>query len=638
MIFFPDLETHKTRMGLLIPPGVSLAWLMTDDEVRESSDPELWHFRFDRRRIENFVGDLAEDDDVIFWGFRIAYDIAVFMREFPDLTVPLFDKYNAGLVRDIRIRGRLHDIREGTLDYGFTGQGDVSKLAGHKVTKYSLEGMAVRLVPGYMPHKNEWQTRFGELLDVRVSNWPEEPRKYALADPVVHRDVCRALPHEEAREAEECRAAFALHLSAAHGMRVDPQAVFKLKRYYQAQAHDAAEELHELGLLRLKPDGKVGECQAEIRAFVEEAFEQLHNESAPRTNPSTRHVNGQTKTSRAVLQQVGGYRGVKELLEFKQASKMLSTFLPPVEKAARAGVAVTPSIEPLINSGRPSCARPNLYNPPKKGGYRSLFVPPPGYKKVMADYEGAELHGFAQTCLDFGIPSTMAEVINSGGDVHSKMTAELLGMPYADTLKLFKTYSYLKDAGREAEITEAMRKVGRTRSPLAKAAVFGGLGGLGAPTFIEFCWSWSLFLTMREAKSALWSLRQAFPEIAVYFEVVDLMVKQGGRYTEERSGFTRGRLRFTQMANTHFQSPIAMGAKDGLWLVTYAQYCVSDSPLYNSRTALFLYDEIQLDVPEEQVEAAAKELPILMCAAMDEFVPDVPSKAEAVILDRWKDK
>jgi hypothetical protein len=157
-------------------------------------------------------------------------------------------------------------------------------------------------------------------------------------------------------------------------------------------------------------------------------------------------------------------------------------------------------------------------------------------------------------------------------------------------------------------------------------------------TFIEFCWSWGLFLKAHEAKSALWTLKQAFPEIAVYFQYVDMLVQQGGRYTEPRSGFTRGKLRFTQMANTHFQSPIAMGAKDGLWLVTYAQYCVTDSPLYGSRTALFLYDEIQLDVPEAQAQAAALELPRLMCAAMDEFVPDVPSRAEAVVLEKWRDK
>jgi hypothetical protein len=636
MIVFLDAETFKTQLGLLIPPMVSLASLATDDDVRASTTPDIMHARHHRRKIKHYLKAWLEDDDVMIWGHRVAYDMAVLCNEFPDLVVPIFDKYAAGLVRDVRIRCRLADIREGTLDHGFKGLAEASRTAGRKITKYSLEGMAMRFVPGYIPHKNEWQLRFGELIDTSIGFWPSEAREYALEDPVVTRDVRRALPHEEAREEAECRGAFALHLSAAHGMRVDLERATSARHRYVDQADVAAGKLHELGLLQLKRDGKVGKVPAAIREFVERAFDEVHGVPAPRTKASKTYPEGQTSTARGVLQQVGGYPAIKELIAFNQAQHMLSTFLPPLEKAGRLGVPVTPSIEPLVNSGRPSCSKPNLYNPPKHGGIRPIMVPAPGCKFVVADYEGAELHAFAQTCLDWGIPSTMAEVINRGEDVHCRMTAELLEMDPEVVLRLYQEHEACKDAGRVPP-EEAVR-VAKTRSPLAKATVFGGLGGLGKATLVEFCWSWNLFISMQQAGSALAALKRAFAEIRVYFDVCDLLAKGGGTIEIPRSGFTRGRLRFTQIANTHFQTPIAHGAKDALFAVTYLAHCVPRSTLYGCRVPLFLYDEILLDAPEEQAEEAGHELCAVMETCMDVHVPDVPSKVEARIMNRWRDK
>lgn len=632
-----DVETVPTRMGMLCPPMVSAAFAVcTPYEVQEV---DILSAKLDHRQLERRLGDWLEDDDLAMWGYRFAYDLAVTCREFPDLTVLVFDKLAKGLARDVRLRIRLHDIRKGRLDFGFKGQSDASRLAGHKVSKYSLEGLCYQHVPGYVPHKNEWQLRHGELMYVPIVDWPIEAVEYDLDDILSTFKLLCQFPNEEAREADENRAAWFLHLSAVHGKRVDPRQVRKIEQDFEQQVRDNREKLFDLGLLRVKRDGSTSKIKKAIQSYVEEAFKRVHGREAPRTDPSKTYPNGQISTARGVLYQVGGYEGVRELIAYNEATKNLSTFVPPLKEAAEAGVPLTPFIEPLVNSGRPSCSRPNLYNIPKKGGIRSCFVPPKGWVLSAADYSGAELHAYGQQCIDWFGSSVIADVINAKEDIHTMMTAGLLGMDYQKARKLRAAYEKAKREDKKPSKKAAL--VANTRSPKAKAVVFGRMGGLGAATMVEFMWSWQLFISMQEAQEAIWTFDRTFsPDVPLYFKVCSSLREMGGDVVIDRSGFTRGKLRFTQIANTHFQTPVGHGAKDAGFLISYEQYCVPSSPLYGTRTSLFLYDETHVDVEDYQdwpQQASARQCE-LMKLAMDHYMPDVPSEVEADIMPRWRDK
>ena len=81
-------------------------------------------------------------------------------------------------------------------------------------------------------------------------------------------------------------------------------------------------------------------------------------------------------------------------------------------------------------TGRTSSVKPNLQNPPRKGGIRECFVARHGYYFAFCDYSFIELCTLAQSCLEYFGWSHMADAINAGLDPHLDMAASMLGIDY----------------------------------------------------------------------------------------------------------------------------------------------------------------------------------------------------------------
>jgi DNA polymerase I-like protein with 3'-5' exonuclease and polymerase domains len=273
-------------------------------------------------------------------------------------------------------------------------------------------------------------------------------------------------------------------------------------------------------------------------------------------------------------------------------------------------------------------------------GVRECFIPRSGNVYVFADYATLELCTLAQVCLDTFGRSEMAEALCAGQDLHLALAADMWGISYAEA---------------KARAKAGDNEIKHYRQ-LAKICNFGLPGGLGAATFVEYADGYGVTVTVQQAQELKDAWLRKWGVMRDYFMWITNLTELGAPIEQIRSGRLRGGASFCAAANGMFQGLAADGAKRALWLVSRECY-LSDpwdrvpdpisgachpgrTPLFGCRPVLFIHDEIGMECPfieahPEGASASAERLSDVMVAAMKHFVPDVPIKAEPVIVRRW---
>lgn len=166
----------------------------------------------------------------------------------------------------------------------------------------------------------------------------------------------------------------------------------------------------------------------------------------------------------------------------------------------------------------------------------------------------------------------------------------------------------------------------------------------------EFAWS-----PMLKGIALALELRRVwfdiYPEMRTYFDYVKEVLKDTLNVATDAEGKAiqlyayetpLGALRrgctFTSVANgLGLQSPGAEGAKAAVFLIN--RECrdrTIDSVLYGCRPILFVHDEIITEIPEDDLmHERAQRIAQLMVQAMALVCPDVPIKAEPVLMRSW---
>jgi hypothetical protein len=246
----------------------------------------------------------------------------------------------------------------------------------------------------------------------------------------------------------------------------------------------------------------------------------------------------------------------------------------------------------------------------------------------------------------------MAEALKRGEDLHLSFAADMLGISYAEAQQRLK-------AG-DAEVKHYRQQ--------AKPADFGYPGGMSAASFQEYAEGYGIILTEAQAKDLKDAWFKKWPEMRDYFDWIRQLT-EGDRpppVVQIRSGRLRGDASYCATANGFFQALAADGAKEALWRVSKECYLEEDpsylptgpndpyvlpggigrkvpTPLYGCRPVLFIHDEIGAEIPydrnvggsPEGASAAAKRLSLVMVTSMKKWVPDVPIKADPVLVRRW---
>lgn len=143
---------------------------------------------------------------------------------------------------------------------------------------------------------------------------------------------------------------------------------------------------------------------------------------------------------------------IKNLTDYRQASKFLATYIGPM--AGRD--VVHPSYWQIgAWTGRMSCSRPNMQNLPVRGEgaaeLRAMYVPRPGHVFVVSDYDQIELR-----LLAYYLNSReFQDKIERGHDVFAELAAELaVLLKYADEFGLDMS-RYFKGAPGEKKRGDA---------------------------------------------------------------------------------------------------------------------------------------------------------------------------------------
>ena len=301
---------------------------------------------------------------------------------------------------------------------------------------------------------------------------------------------------------------------------------------------------------------------------------------------------------------------VRLVLEFRQLTKLKSTYIDALPQLCRNGRLHTSFNQTVAATGRLSSTNPNLQNIPIRTELgreiRAAFVAAPGCLLVGADYSQIELRLLAHYSQD----PLLLEAYRTGADIHALTASEVFGVP-----------PMLVDA-------EHRRR--------AKAVNFGIVYGLS-----PFGLSQQLGIEQKEAKRFIEAYFARYAGVRTF---IDRTLEQA-----RQDGFVRnlfGRKR--PIPDLLSKNPNLRGFAERTTVNTPLQGTAADlikiamihldhelrSRKMQSRLLLQVHDELVLEAPEAEVEQTKA----LLQECMENAHPiSVPLVVEVSVGKNWRD-
>lgn len=600
-----DFESHLITKGMKAPKLVcGVTW-----DGSSEAQPDLMA----RPEMMRSYCQLIVDPNVRLVGHNVTYDLGLACAEDPNLIVPTFEAIRDDRVRCTKVRGMLINNALGELKFEYD-----EELEEWKKSRNGLDDYVRRYFGVYLDKKGpgaHWRTRFADLDGLPVEQYPEEARKYVLDDArwpyrvYQHQEtICRpeGIPGENGQH----RATWALHLMSCWGVRTDEERVDAYERDLERELGERVKEAQAEGFVR--KDGS--RDTKKIKALVEK----WHRDQGL---PIPLTEKGQVSMARKALRATG-HPGLYAVSEVVRLDKLRGTYLPSLRHGTTAPI--TPNYNPIVESLRTSCNDPNIQNRPRGGRDRECFRARPGKVFVFCDLDTIELVSVAQSCYEMFGYSRLRDAINGGADAHVVLASEILQMPYDDALARHKNEDLL---------------VSETRQ-FSKIGNYGMWGGMSAQTFVDYADGQGIKISPDQARVLHSGFRRTWPESLDYFRHCSGLIGDGevcDRFElPGTGGMVRGKVRYTALCNTIFQSRVAVAVKQALWRVAWECY-VGGSALYGCRPWYFGHDEIGIEAPDDRLWA--HEAALALQRAMQETVqaahPDVKVGATANMCYFW---
>jgi DNA polymerase-1 len=287
------------------------------------------------------------------------------------------------------------------------------------------------------------------------------------------------------------------------------------------------------------------------------------------------------------------YRKVQKLLSVygtKWLSRMVKGRIHPNWKQLEA------------TTGRMACSDPNIQQLPKEG-YRAAIAPGEGKVLIKCDYSQIELRVLAEVTQD----PKLLEAYQNGQDLHEQTAREVLQVE---------------------EVTRADRQ-------LAKALNFGLAFGMGAKAFANYAKSgYGVELSENEAKGHRAKFLRTYAGVKRW---QDRTTSATGKLVPETRTLS-GRRRLVEPGEGYSErlnSPIQGTAADGLKAALGLLWQRRDE-MPEAKVIIACHDEIVVEAPSEQAEAAKSWLVTAMVEGMARYVHSVPVVVEATIGDSWE--
>lgn len=319
---------------------------------------------------------------------------------------------------------------------------------------------------------------------------------------------------------------------------------------------------------------------------------------------------GSYSTSADILENlIDLHPAIEPLLQYRQVAKLNSTYIDGLLRLQdRQGRIHSTFDQTATATGRISSNEPNLQNIPVRTPLgreiRRAFIPREGWVLLDADYSQIELRILAHFSQD----AAMVEAFRLGQDVHTRTASEVFEIPMN-------------------EVSPEMRS-------RAKAVNFGLVYGIS-----DFGLARNTGITRREAAEFIQRYFARYPGVKKFMDkavadgqtagyAVTLMGRR--RYLTELESPRQVTREFGKRAamNTPVQGTAADIIKLAMVRVDEA---LKQSGL-KARLILQVHDELILECPPEEVEAASK----LLQTAMEQVVSlSVPLTAEVNVGESW---
>ncbi len=289
---------------------------------------------------------------------------------------------------------------------------------------------------------------------------------------------------------------------------------------------------------------------------------------------------------------------VDTLLRYREVEKLRSTYGESLAaEVADDGRIHATFRQTVARTGRLSSDRPNLHNIPVRTEegrrFREAFVPSPGRRLLVADYDQVELRAIAHLSSDPGLTSAFA----AGEDIHRTVASQVFGV----------------DRG---EVTTAQRST-------AKMVSYGLAYGMEA-----YGLSQRLGVPVDEAQGILQAFFGAFPSVREYMDHAVAEARNAG-YTVTAFG---RRLPLPDLTSTNYQVRQAaerqamnagiQGLAADLFKVALIRL---DQGLeeggFASDLVLQVHDEVLVDVVPDEADQVAALTEDAMAGAADLAVP-----------------
>ncbi len=289
---------------------------------------------------------------------------------------------------------------------------------------------------------------------------------------------------------------------------------------------------------------------------------------------------------------------VEALLSYREVEKLRSTYgeglLAEVAPDGRIHASFNQTV---ARTGRLSSDQPNLHNIPVRSEegrrFREAFVAPSGHRLIVADYNQIELRVIAHLAEDPGLIAAFAE----GRDIHTATAAAVFGV-------------------EASGVTPAMRAK-------AKMVSYGLAYGMEA-----YGLSQRLAISVEEATQILDGYFAAFPAVRAYMDRTVAEARQRG-YTETALGrrrylpeLTSTNYRLRQAAERQAMNAGIQGLAADLFKAALVRLDASlEHEGLASRIVLQVHDEILVEVPDGEAEAARR---LTLSAMSGAFALSVP--------------
>ncbi len=442
--------------------------------------------------------------------------------------------------------------------------------------------------------------RFGGRPPVAAGSEPE-----ALAAQAVRMEELASILEESLRTDElwelyhdvELPLARILSEMEYHGIAVDPKHLEDLSQTMAKRLDKLTDEIHEMAgeTFNINSPKQLGKI----------LFEKLELPVIKRTKTGP-------STSAEVLEELQDHPIVAKILEFRQISKLKSTYADALGQLIHKD---TQRIHTTFNqtvtaTGRLSSTNPNLQNIPVRTeagrDLRKAFVAPAGRKLLAADYSQIELRVLAHIAQD----EKMLQAFSDGRDIHTQTAAEILNVAPED-------------------VTKEQRGA-------AKAINFGIVYGISA-----FGLARNTKITQEKAQNYIDQYFQRYPKIKEYMDRTVKEARQQGyvttilhrrRYLPDIKARNYSQRSFAE--RTAMNSPIQGSAADIIKLAMLRVHKRLQDENSEALLLLQVHDELVLEVPEAEVKQCAKILVEEMGSAVELSVPlDVDVQAG----DNWKE-